>query len=104
MIKNININEAKLDEYQIFDVRSALEWEEGVLENANLVYLYDHRGFLNPNFINQVKEKLQEGKELAFVCKAGQRSFMAAKMVEEELGLDSVNLDGGMLAYKGKLK
>lgn len=104
MVQNININKANLDEFEIFDVRCPFEWKEGVLENAKLVCLYDDRGFLNENFINEFKEKLENNKKIAFVCKAGQRSFTAAKMVEENLNLDSVNLDGGISSYKGKLK
>lgn len=102
MIKNIHINEADLSKYQIFDVRCPFEWEEGVLAGAEKVPLYDNRGFLNSNFVDEVKAKIKDGKELAFVCKAGQRSFMAANMIEEALGLDSVNLDGGMSSYKGE--
>lgn len=98
MIVNIAITKANLDEYQIFDVRTPLEWEEGVLENAELVYLYDNQGFINPNFSQEVKGKLNN-KPLAFVCRSGNRSQIAAQIVQDELGLSSTNLEGGMMAY-----
>ncbi|MBK1971597.1 rhodanese-like domain-containing protein [Campylobacter sp. TTU-622] len=98
MIVNIAITKANLDEYQIFDVRTPLEWEEGVLKNAELVYLYDNKGFINPNFTQEIKEKLNN-KPLAFVCRSGNRSQIAAQIIQDELKLSSTNLEGGMMAY-----
>jgi len=101
MIKNITITEADLNEYQIFDVRSPREWENGVLPNAQCLALYDNHGFLNENFIKEFKEKLKKDKKVAFVCHSGHRSKIAAEMVAQELGIYGVNLEGGMALWMG---
>ncbi len=101
MIENIPANvwtKQDLSEYQIFDVRSPIEWEEGVLPNAECVALYDNHGLLNANFLQDFQSKRKADKKLAFICRSGHRSMVAANLIKDELGLESVNLDGGMQA------
>lgn len=53
MIENISASlwiKQDLNAYQIFDVRTPLEWEEGILPNAQCVALYDNQGLLNAKF------------------------------------------------------
>jgi len=105
MIENIPANlwtKQDLNAYQIFDVRSPLEWEEGVLAQAQCVALYDNQGLLNANFLAEFQGKRDESKKLAFICRSGHRSRVAAEFVAEKLGIEGVNLDGGMLAFEGK--
>lgn len=47
------------------------------------------------------KAKEMKVKKLAFICRSGHRSMVAAEFIAERLGLESINLDGGMLALKG---
>ncbi|TKX32143.1 rhodanese-like domain-containing protein [Campylobacter estrildidarum] len=104
MIENIPANiwtKQDLSEYQIFDVRTPLEWEEGVLANVECIWLYDNKGFLNENFLDEFQTKRNKDKKIAFICRSGYRSMMAAQLVQERLNLDSANLDGGMLAFQG---
>lgn len=104
MIENISASfwvKQDLNAYQIFDVRTPLEWEEGILPNAQCVALYDNQGFLNAKFLDEFQSKRDENKKLAFICRSGHRSMVAAEFIAEKLGLESINLDGGMLALKG---
>lgn len=104
MIENIPASlwiKQDLNAYQIFDVRSPLEWEEGILPNVQCVALYDNQGLLNDNFLDEFQSKRDESKKLAFICRSGHRSRVAAEFIGEKLGIQSVNLDGGMLAIKG---
>ena len=104
MIENIPANiwtKEDLSKYQIFDVRTPLEWEEGVLPNAECIALYDNQGLLNANFLEDFKIKRKIDKKPAFICRSGHRSMMAANFIKDELDLEGVNLDGGMLAIKG---
>ncbi|AXP08963.1 rhodanese-like domain-containing protein [Campylobacter hepaticus] len=105
MIENIPANiwtKSDLSEYQIFDVRTPLEWQEGILPNAQCLALYDNKGLLNAQFLDEFQSKKDESKKLAFVCRSGHRSMLAAELVVEKLGLKVSNLDGGMLAVKGR--
>lgn len=79
-----------LSEYQIFDVRTPAEWEEGVLPHAECVALYDNHGLLNANFLEEFQARRNENKKLAFICRGGHRSMMAANFIKNELGLESV--------------
>ncbi|EKZ7343451.1 rhodanese-like domain-containing protein, partial [Campylobacter coli] len=69
--------------------------------HAECVALYDNHGLLNANFLEEFQARRNENKKLAFICRGGHRSMMAANFIKNELGLESVNLDGGMLALKG---
>lgn len=57
--------------------------------------------FRRHNFLEEFQARRNENKKLAFICRGGHRSMMAANFIKNELGLESVNLDGGMLALKG---
>lgn len=82
-------------------MRTPLEWEEGILPNTQCVALYDNQGLLNAKFLDEFQSKRDESKKLAFICRSGHRSMVAAEFIAEKLGLESINLDGGMLALKG---
>lgn len=94
-----------LSSYQIFDVRTPSEWrEDGVINDVKCVALFDDMGLLNANFIEEFKAKYQkDNKILAFICRSGHRSKIAASMVLDELEIRGVNLEGGVLAYKKEL-
>ncbi|CAG9468151.1 rhodanese-like domain-containing protein [Campylobacter upsaliensis] len=93
-----------LSSYQIFDVRTPSEWRDGIISDVKCVALFDDMGLLNGNFIEEFKAKYQEdGKTLAFICRSGHRSEIAASMVLDELEIRGVNLEGGVLAYEKEL-
>lgn len=46
------------------------------------------------------KAKEMKVKNLLLICRSGHRSMVAAEFIAEKLGLESINLDGGMLALK----
>ncbi|EAL52681.1 rhodanese-like domain-containing protein [Campylobacter upsaliensis] len=94
-----------LSSYQIFDVRTPSEWrEDGIISDVKCVALFDDMGLLNRNFIEEFKAKYQKNdKILAFICRSGHRSEIAASMVLDELEIRGVNLEGGILAYEKEL-
>lgn len=94
-----------LSSYQIFDVRTPSEWrEDGIISDVKCVALFDDMGLLNGNFIEEFKAKYQKNdKILAFICRSGHRSEIAASMVLDELEIQGVNLEGGVLAYEKEL-
>ncbi|TEY02670.1 rhodanese-like domain-containing protein [Campylobacter sp. US33a] len=103
MIENIPASiwtKQDLSEYQIFDVRTPAEWEEdGILDGAICVAMHDNRGILNTDFIKDLKPLLpKDDKKIAFICHSGHRSRFACELLLQELGIASVNLDGGMQA------
>ncbi|QCT99870.1 rhodanese-like domain-containing protein [Campylobacter hyointestinalis subsp. hyointestinalis] len=82
---------------QIIDVRTPAEWEQtGVLNGAILVTYRNSDGSINPNFVNEVKSKIDPNKKVAVICRSGARSKAASTLLDEN-GVDGViNLGGGM--------
>lgn len=82
---------------QIIDVRTPAEWEQtGVLNGAILVTYRNSDGSINPNFVNEVKSKIDQNKKVAVICRSGARSKAASTLLDEN-GVDGViNLGGGM--------
>lgn len=82
---------------QIIDVRTPAEWEQtGVLNGAILVTYRNSDGSINPNFVNEVKSKIDPNKKVAVICRSGARSKVASTLLDEN-GVDGViNLGGGM--------
>ncbi|WP_139470670.1 rhodanese-like domain-containing protein [Campylobacter armoricus] len=98
-MKNIAISKDILENYCIIDVRTPSEWKNGIIDNAYLIALCDDNGFMNENFINEFKTKIDfKNQNIAFVCATGSRSKHTAMMIEDALGIECVNLDGGMVA------
>ncbi|CUU71295.1 thiosulfate sulfurtransferase [Campylobacter hyointestinalis subsp. hyointestinalis] len=82
---------------QIIDVRTPAEWEQtGVLNGAILVTYRNSDGSINPNFVNEIKSKIDPNKKVAVICRSGARSKAASTLLDEN-GVDGViNLGGGM--------
>ena len=98
MIQDLSLEDLNLKDYQIFDVRSPSEWENGILKGVECVALLDDFGSFNENFLKEFQKNFDASKKPAFICRSGHRSKIA-----EHLGIIGVNLAGGMLALGADL-
>jgi len=78
-------------QWQILDVREPYEWEAGHIEEAEYIPLGEvmaggERGRLDPE------------RRVVVVCKTGNRSELAALMLQAR-GFDAHNLEGGTEAW-----
>ena len=81
----------------IIDCRTAIEWDEGIIENSILLDLYDAHGFM------QESEKLDKDKNYYVYCKSGGRSVTACQVLES-LGIkNTFNLLGGITSWQDKI-
>jgi rhodanese-related sulfurtransferase len=81
----------------IIDCRTAIEWDEGIIENSILLDLYDAHGFM------QESEKLDKDKNYYVYCKSGGRSVTACQVLES-LGIkNTFNLLGGIINWQDKI-
>lgn len=81
----------------IIDCRTAIEWDEGIIENSILLDLYDAHGFM------QESEKLDKDKNYYVYCKSGVRSVTACQVLES-LGMkNTFNLLGGIMSWQDKI-
>lgn len=81
----------------IIDCRSSFEWEEGVIENAKLLDVFDSHGFVNE------ATKLDVNKNFYVYCRSGVRSVSACHMLESIGIKNTYNLLGGLMSWQGKV-
>ncbi len=77
----------------ILDARTAEEYQEGHLEGAVLIDVKQD------DFLSKAEELLPKDKVIAVYCRSGRRSAKAAGMLGER-GYQTVNLQGGIMAWK----
>ncbi|MBM4765182.1 rhodanese-like domain-containing protein [Bacillus sp. B15-48] len=89
--ENISITEAKQliddSEVTILDVRTPEEYNEGHIPNATLLPLQELEGRLN---------ELNKEETFLIVCRSGNRSTQASKMLTEHGFANVYNMTGGM--------
>lgn len=94
--ENVNVEQfAKhIEGAQLLDVRTPKEWNQGIIEGAIMINIYE-------DDFNNSLEKLDKEKPVAVYCASGGRSGQAmAKM--QKLGFKEVyNLKGGIGAWNG---
>ncbi|OFO62325.1 pyridine nucleotide-disulfide oxidoreductase [Peptoniphilus sp. HMSC075B08] len=94
-MKEININEIdRIVDPIVIDVREDYELEEtGTIKGAIHIPMNEI-----PNRLNEITKE----REIYILCRSGVRSYNVAKYLNE-LGYETINLDGGIINYKGEL-
>ena len=94
-MKEINVNEIdRIVDPIVIDVREDYELEEtGTIKGALHIPMNEV-----PNRLNEITKE----REIYILCRSGVRSYNVAKYLNE-LGYDAINLDGGIIDYKGEL-
>lgn len=94
-MKEINVNEIdRIVDPIIIDVREDYELEEtGTIKGAIHIPMNEV-----PNRLNEITKE----REIYILCRSGVRSYNVAKYLNE-LGYEAINLDGGIINYKGNL-
>ncbi|MDU5470772.1 rhodanese-like domain-containing protein [Peptoniphilus harei] len=94
-MKEINVNEIdRIVDPIVIDVREDYELEEtGTIKGAIHIPMNEV-----PNRLNEITKE----REIYILCRSGVRSYNVAKYLNE-LGYEAINLDGGIIDYKGEL-
>lgn len=82
----------KTKKMQLIDVRETSEYASGHIKGSRNIPLGQISSFTAPN----------KGVRVAVICQSGMRSRRAYKILKKK-GLDVVNVNGGMMAWKGKM-
>ena len=82
---------------QLVDVRTLQEYAEGHLSGAILMDIKE------ATFATLI-QKLDKASPVFVYCRSGKRSLDAAKILERNKFKTVYNLDGGVIAWKGKGK
>ncbi len=66
----------------VVDIRRADEWRAtGVVEGSTLITAFDGEGQLDAGFIEKVRAAVGDDKPLALICRSGNRSAAAARLL-----------------------
>ena len=73
----------------LVDVRERPEWRSGVVSGALRIPLHE---------LSRRIEELPPENTIAFLCRSGHRSLLAARQARRR-GIDVVSISGGMIAW-----
>lgn len=82
--------DAEGDNLLLYDIRTPAEFQQGMIRGGRLTPLNDV-----PTMMNEIPTD----KTIVFYCRSGVRSASACEYVNEQLGLDTINLAGGIIAW-----
>ncbi|HCY45068.1 MAG TPA: rhodanese-like domain-containing protein [Flavobacteriales bacterium] len=77
----------------IVDVRTPVEWEEGIIPNAVLNNIHEQQGFMD------YVESLDKEKEYFIYCRSGARSGNACAYMDSLGFTNTYNLTGGIMNW-----
>lgn len=87
----------------VVDVRRAEEWRAtGIVDGSRLITAFDANGRLVPAFTNQVQAVAGKNGLVVLICRTGNRSAAAAKLLADA-GYDQVfNAAGGITRWQAE--
>jgi len=88
------MSQSNPDETLYIDVREPDEFQSSHIEGMRNMPLSS----LNDSF-----SQLQKDKEIVIICRSGNRSMQAAKLLQDNGYGKVINVDGGMNDWKGKI-
>ncbi|WP_170018616.1 rhodanese-like domain-containing protein [Campylobacter sp. RM16190] len=90
----VNVTPQNINDYeQIVDIRTEPEWRAtGIVKGAKTITFDPYN---TTKFIQELKDNFDISKPIALICRSGNRSFHAARMLDSG-GLNIINLNGGM--------
>ena len=77
-------------EVHLIDVRSAPEYNQGIISGGEFMPLHTL-----PLRVND----LPKDKTIVFYCRSGARSAQACMFTKKQIGLDTLNLRGGIISW-----
>lgn len=90
----LTVDEMKKDGGLIVDIRTPPEWQQtGVIEGAELV-TFDPRD--PAGFLAKIGPQIADGRDLILICRSGNRSSAAAKILEGKIPNRIISINGGM--------
>lgn len=78
------------DNLLLYDIRSPAEFQQGMIRKGKLTPLDE---------VASAMHEIPTDKIIVFYCRSGVRSAQACEYVNEQLGLDTINLSGGIIAW-----
>ena len=74
----------------LYDIRTPAEFQQGMIRG----------GILTPlNVVPTMMNDIPTDKKIVFYCRSGVRSAQACEYVNDQLGLNTINLAGGIISW-----
>lgn len=82
----------------MIDVRRADEWRTtGIVPGSRMITAFDAEGRLEADFLDNVAASVPGDQPVILICRSGNRSGKAARMLTTQLGFQHVyNVEGGI--------
>ncbi len=80
----------KKEDIQLYDVRSQAEFAQGIIEGGEFIPLHT---------IPLKMNDLPKDKQIVFYCRSGARSAQACAYVAQNVGIEALNLRGGIISW-----
>jgi rhodanese-related sulfurtransferase len=97
---NVQVTKEIIDneQYTVVDIRTKGEWmESGVVKDSHLIPFWDEMGQYDAEgFIASMKELEKHGKEIALICRTGNRTGQVAGFLNQQ-GMNIKSLNGGVM-------
>jgi len=78
------------EEVHLIDVRSASEYNQGIIAGGEFMPLHTLPARLHD---------LPKDKTIVFYCRSGARSAQACMFTQQQIGLEAINLQGGIISW-----
>lgn len=100
-VSNEELQKLVADGVAVVDLRTAGEWQQtGVLAGSHMITLFDERGRTNPDWVRDVNAVSAAGQPVALICRTGNRTRVAAKMLSDAAPSRKVyNVRSGITAW-----
>lgn len=104
----IDVDNAQLAELArkgtpVVDIRTAGEWREsGIVPGSHLITLFDEQGRADPEWLNKIKAVAKPDQPVAVICRSGNRTKAASRMLSEQGYAKVYNVKNGIRAWAGE--
>ncbi len=102
----INVSNAELtkllaEKVTLVDIRRPEEWTQtGVVAGSKKLTVFNKNGSINPNLVPELKRIAPADKPVVLICRTGNRTRVAAKMITTQLGYKTVyNVQHGITKW-----
>lgn len=102
----INVSNAQLtkllsEKVTLVDIRRPEEWTQtGVVAGSKKITFFSKTGKINPNLVTELQSVASADKPVALICRTGNRTRVASKMITTQLGYKTVyNVEHGITKW-----
>jgi len=102
----INVSNAELTKLlakniTLVDIRRPEEWAQtGIVAGSKKLTVFNKNGSINPNLVTELQRISPADKPIALICRTGNRTRVAAKMITTQLGYKTVyNVQHGITRW-----